>query len=56
MIKGPPIDVTFRTSALPPSASGLTFGFSIERLALRKYKITDIRTFSENDLRFVRQF
>jgi phenylalanyl-tRNA synthetase alpha subunit len=32
------------------------FGFGIERLAMRKYGITDIRLFFENDLRFLDQF
>jgi phenylalanyl-tRNA synthetase alpha chain len=32
------------------------FGFGIERLAMRKYGITDIRLFTENDLRFLDQF
>jgi phenylalanyl-tRNA synthetase alpha chain len=36
--------------------TGWAFGFGIERLAMRKYGITDIRMFFENDLRFLRQF
>jgi phenylalanyl-tRNA synthetase alpha chain len=36
--------------------TGWAFGFGIERLAMRKYSITDIRLFFENDLRFLRQF
>ena len=36
--------------------TGLAFGFGIERLAMRKYGITDIRLLFENDLRFLRQF
>lgn len=36
--------------------SGWAFGFGIERLAMRKYGITDIRLFFENDLRFLEQF
>jgi len=36
--------------------TGWAFGFGIERLAMRKYGITDIRWFFENDLRFLRQF
>lgn len=36
--------------------TGWAFGFGIERLASGKYEITDIRRFSENDLRFLRQF
>jgi len=36
--------------------TGWAFGFGIERLAMRKYRITDIRLFFENDLRFLDQF
>ena len=36
--------------------TGWAFGFGIERLAMRKYGITDIRLFFENDLRFLGQF
>jgi len=36
--------------------TGWAFGFGIERLAMRKYGITDIRLFFENDLRFLQQF
>jgi len=36
--------------------TGWAFGFGIERLAMRKYKINDIRLLYENDLRFLRQF
>ncbi len=36
--------------------TGWAFGFGIERLAMRKYDITDIRLLFENDLRFLSQF
>ena len=36
--------------------TGWAFGFGIERLAMRKYGITDIRMLFENDLRFLQQF
>lgn len=36
--------------------SGYAFGMGIERTALLKYGISDIRTFHENDLRFLKQF
>jgi phenylalanyl-tRNA synthetase alpha chain len=36
--------------------TGWAFGFGIERLAMRKYGITDIRWLFENDLRFLQQF
>lgn len=35
---------------------GFAFGFGIERMAIIKYGITDIRLFPENDLRFLGQF
>lgn len=36
--------------------TGWAFGFGIERLAMIKNGITDIRLFFENDLRFLKQF
>ena len=36
--------------------TGWAFGFGIERLAMRKYGINDIRLLFENDLRFLEQF
>ncbi len=36
--------------------TGWAFGFGIERLAMRKYEISDIRWLTENDLRFLKQF
>jgi len=36
--------------------TGWAFGFGIERLAMRKYAIPDVRWFTENDLRFLNQF
>lgn len=36
--------------------SGFAFGLGIERIAMLKYKIDDIRLFFENDLRFLSQF
>ena len=40
----------------PNKYTGFAFGMGIERPALLKYGITDIRLFSENDLRFLSQF
>ncbi|MFM7838471.1 MAG: phenylalanine--tRNA ligase subunit alpha, partial [Chitinophagaceae bacterium] len=40
----------------PNIYTGFAFGMGIERPALLKYGITDIRLFSENDLRFLKQF
>lgn len=36
--------------------SGFAFGMGIERIAMLKYGIDDIRLFYENDLRFLKQF
>ena len=36
--------------------SGFAFGMGIERIAMLKYKIDDIRLFFENDARFLKQF
>ena len=36
--------------------SGWAFGFGIERIAMRKYGIGNIRLFVENDIRFLKQF
>lgn len=36
--------------------TGFAFGMGIERIAMLKYKIDDIRLFLENDLRFLQQF
>ena len=36
--------------------TGWAFGFGIERLAMKKYGISDIRLLFENDLRFLDQF
>ncbi|MCX8030872.1 MAG: phenylalanine--tRNA ligase subunit alpha [Thermodesulfovibrionales bacterium] len=36
--------------------NGFAFGMGIERIAMLKYQIDDIRLFFENDIRFLRQF
>ncbi len=36
--------------------TGFAFGVGIERIAMLKYNISDMRLFFENDLRFLRQF
>ena len=36
--------------------SGFAFGIGVERIAMLKYGINDIRLFFENDLRFLKQF
>lgn len=40
----------------PEVWSGWAFGFGIERIAMIRYGITDIRLFYENDARFLNQF
>ena len=40
----------------PEKWTGWAFGFGIERIAMIRYGINDIRLFYENDLRFLRQF
>jgi len=40
----------------PELWTGWAFGFGIERVAMIRYGINDIRLFYENDLRFLRQF
>lgn len=40
----------------PEKYTGFAFGMGIERIAMLKYGIDDIRLFFENDLRFLRQF
>ena len=36
--------------------SGFAFGLGPERMAMLKYDIPDLRSFFENDLRFLKQF
>ena len=36
--------------------SGYAFGLGIERITNLKYRVKDLRLFSENDLRFLNQF
>ena len=36
--------------------TGLAFGMGVERLAMLKYGVNDLRLFFENDLQFLRQF
>jgi phenylalanyl-tRNA synthetase alpha chain len=40
----------------PEEYSGFAFGAGIERLAMLKYGVDDMRVFYENDVRFLRQF
>ena len=40
----------------PEEYTGFAFGLGLERIAMLKYGISDIRLFFENDIRFLRQF
>ena len=40
----------------PEQYSGYAFGMGIERLAMLRYQVDDLRSFFENDLRFLNQF
>lgn len=40
----------------PEEVTGFAFGMGVERIANLQFRIPDIRTFYENDLRFLRQF
>jgi phenylalanyl-tRNA synthetase alpha chain len=43
----------FRSVGYPPSTTGFAFGMGVERIAKLKYSVNDLRTFYENDLRFL---
>lgn len=40
----------------PETTQGFAFGLGIERIAMLRHNISDIRLFYENDLRFLKQF
>jgi len=40
----------------PRKYNGFAFGIGIERLAMLRYGVSDLRTYFENDLRFLQQF
>ncbi|MBV7314385.1 phenylalanine--tRNA ligase subunit alpha [Shewanella sp. NIFS-20-20] len=40
----------------PEKYSGFAFGMGVERLAMLRYGVNDLRAFFENDLRFLKQF
>lgn len=40
----------------PQVYTGFAFGMGIERIAMLQYQINDLRLFTENDIRFLRQF
>ncbi len=49
-------EVFKRVNYDPEVYTGLAFGMGVERIAMLKYGIDDIRLFFENHLRFLRQF
>ena len=40
----------------PKQVTGFAFGMGVERLAMLRYGIDDLRLYFENDLRFLQQF
>ena len=40
----------------PQEVTGFAFGMGVERIAMLKYGVNDLRLFFENDLRFLKQF
>jgi phenylalanyl-tRNA synthetase alpha chain len=40
----------------PDRVTGFAFGMGVERIAMLRYGIDDIRMFYENDQRFLKQF
>jgi phenylalanyl-tRNA synthetase alpha chain len=50
------VGIGLKISYDPERYTGFAFGTGIERVALLKYGVDDIRLFYENDLRFLEQF
>ncbi len=40
----------------PETYTGFAFGMGIERVTQLRYQVGDLRLYSENDIRFLRQF
>ena len=40
----------------PEEFTGFAFGMGIERITMLRYGIRDLRLFTENDVRFLKQF
>lgn len=40
----------------PEKYTGFAFGMGVDRLAMLRYEVSDLRTYFENDIRFLRQF
>jgi len=46
----------FKAAGYPPDITGFAFGVGIERIAMARYGVEDIRWFYENDLEFLESF
>jgi phenylalanyl-tRNA synthetase alpha chain len=40
----------------PEQVTGFAFGMGLERFCMKRFEVTDIRDFFENDIRFLSQF
>ncbi|MFK8016811.1 MAG: phenylalanine--tRNA ligase subunit alpha [Gammaproteobacteria bacterium] len=49
-------NVLIKSNVDPEKYTGYAFGMGVERLAMLRYEVNDLRLFFENDLRFLRQF
>ena len=49
-------NVLRNVSVDPDEYNGFAFGIGLDRLAMLRYNVSDLRLFFENDLRFLRQF
>ena len=49
--------IVLRNCGIDPDVySGFAFGFGLERMAMGRFKISDLRLIFENDIRFLEQF
>lgn len=49
--------IVLRNAGIDPDKySGFAFGLGVERFAMLRYNVNDLRLFFENDLRFLSQF
>lgn len=48
--------LVYQACGQDPDLTGFAFGIGIERIAMIKYGIDDIRRFYTNDVRFLEQF
>lgn len=46
----------YKAVGYPDTVSGFAFGMGVERIAMLKYGINDLRMFFQNDIRFLSQF